>query len=360
MKKVVCVITLVGFLFSACTSLQMVSFDRLQAADVNYPELVRRVGVVNHAPVALSLAENDSLSSLEADGQVVAEALAQGIAASNYFDQVVIGDSALSNSENGRASVLSQEEADELIRSMGVDMLFSIDRINVLLKKEAYMGYSEDLNWVPMTDAVISPVLVAHVYGRPPLFSVSKSDTLCWEVNSALTYERIARESAEYAAGLLADCLLPQWTEQQRFYFDGGNVEMHEVLGDENMFLFGLHADEVQALKREGYVPQRLYTRDETLRRCLDALRTGFRDGVTYEDLYQRLLFGSGGSAADEYLLLADFHTYRQAEERMAKTYADPAAWNRMSLLNIARSGIFAADRAVAEYAENIWHVPHK
>jgi len=141
---------------------------------------------------------------------------------------------------------------------------------------------------------------------------------------------------------------------------DGANVEMHEVLGDENMFLFGLHADEVQALKREGYVPQRLYTRDETLRRCLDALRTGFRDGVTYEDLYQRLLFGSGGSAADEYLLLADFHTYRQAEERMARTYADPAAWNRMSLLNIARSGIFAADRAVAEYAENIWHVPHK
>ena len=229
MKKVVCVITLVGFLFSACTSLQMVSFDRLQAADVNYPELVRRVGVVNHAPVALSLAENDSLSSLEADGQVVAEVLAQGIAASNYFDQVVIGDSALSNSENGRASVLSQEEADELIRSMGVDMLFSIDRINVLLKKEAYMGYSEDLNWVPMTDAVISPVLVAHVYGRPPLFSVSKSDTLCWEVNSALTYERIARESAEYAAGLLADCLLPQWTEQQRFYFDGGNVEMRDA-----------------------------------------------------------------------------------------------------------------------------------
>ncbi len=141
---------------------------------------------------------------------------------------------------------------------------------------------------------------------------------------------------------------------------DGANVEMHEVLGDENMFLFGLRADEVEQLKREGYVPQRLYRRDERLRRCLDALRTGFRNGVSYDDLYQRLLFGAGGSPADEYLLLADFQAYCEAEQRMAHTYHDPIQWNRMSLHNIARSGIFAADRAVAEYADNIWHVPHR
>ena len=141
---------------------------------------------------------------------------------------------------------------------------------------------------------------------------------------------------------------------------DGANVEMNQVLGDENMFLFGLHADEVEQLKREGYVPQRLYTQDETLRRCVDALRTGFRDGVTYEDLYQRLLFGSGGSAADEYLLLADFGSYCQAEKAMAAAYTDRDRWNRMSLHNIARSGIFAADRSVKEYADNIWHVSHR
>ena len=141
---------------------------------------------------------------------------------------------------------------------------------------------------------------------------------------------------------------------------DGANVEMHEVLGDENMFLFGLHADEVEALKREGYVPQRWYNRDEKLRRAMDALRTGFRDGVCYDDLYQRLLLGMGGSPADEYLLLADFASYCEAEKRMVETYADPVKWNRMSLHNIARSGIFAADRAIAQYADNIWHVPHK
>ncbi len=135
---------------------------------------------------------------------------------------------------------------------------------------------------------------------------------------------------------------------------DGANVEMHEVLGDENMFLFGLHADEVARMKAQGYAPQRLCERDGALKRVVDQLRTGFSDGVSYDDLAQRLL------QRDEYMLLQDFASYCAAEQRMAKTYADRAAWDRMSLLNIARSGIFAADRAVAQYADNIWHVPHK
>ena len=86
---------------------------------------------------------------------------------------------------------------------------------------------------------------------------------------------------------------------------DGANVEMHEVLGDENMFLFGLTADEAARL-RQSYDPYLLYTRDPVLRRVLDQLKTGFRDGVSYEDLYQRLLYGAD-CPADQYLLLADF-----------------------------------------------------
>ena len=135
---------------------------------------------------------------------------------------------------------------------------------------------------------------------------------------------------------------------------DGANVEMHDVLGDENMFLFGLHADQAATLKREGYVPQRYISHDPQMERCLNALRKGFRDGVSYEDLYQRLI------SQDEYLLLADYRAYCDAERRMAETYENRETWNCMSLHNIARSGIFAADRAVAEYADNIWDVPHR
>ena len=135
---------------------------------------------------------------------------------------------------------------------------------------------------------------------------------------------------------------------------DGANVEMHELLGDENMFLFGLHADEVSALKAGGYDPRAYEQRDVRIQRVLDQLRTGFSDGVSYNDLRERLL------GNDEYMLLADFADYCEAERRMMQTYADRRTWNAMSLRNIARSGIFAADRSVGEYADNIWHVPHR
>ena len=115
---------------------------------------------------------------------------------------------------------------------------------------------------------------------------------------------------------------------------DGANVEMHEVLGDENMFLFGLHADEVVRLKREGYTPQKLYARDENLRCVIDKLKQGFSDGNTYEDLASRLLLN------DEYMLLQDFASYCAAEQR---------AWRRP--MQGARTGTasrFSTSRAAA------------
>ncbi|MBE6971677.1 MAG: glycogen/starch/alpha-glucan phosphorylase [Ruminococcaceae bacterium] len=139
---------------------------------------------------------------------------------------------------------------------------------------------------------------------------------------------------------------------------DGANVEMHEMLGDENIFLFGLTADEAARLST-NYDPMLFYNRDGMLRRVLDQIKHGFRDGKTYEDLYQRLLYGAN-CPADQYLLLADFGSYCAAEQRMVNTYRNREQWNKMSLRNIARSGIFAADRSIAEYAENIWHVPYK
>ena len=138
---------------------------------------------------------------------------------------------------------------------------------------------------------------------------------------------------------------------------DGANVEMHQVLGDENIFLFGLKAHEVAELKQKGYKSYEYYVHNPDLQAVVDQLNVGFGDGVAYDDIARRLLFGNGG-AADEYLLLADFESYRDAHARAGRAYQDPKAWNKMSLLNIARSGIFAADRSISEYAKNIWNVP--
>ena len=138
---------------------------------------------------------------------------------------------------------------------------------------------------------------------------------------------------------------------------DGANVEMHQVLGDENIFLFGLKAHEVAEVKQKGYKSYEYNTHNPDLRWIMKQINEGFGDGVSYEDISRRLVFGDGGMA-DEYLLLADFESYRDAHVRAGKAYLDKERWNRMSLMNIAKSGIFAADRSIQDYARDIWKVP--
>ena len=141
---------------------------------------------------------------------------------------------------------------------------------------------------------------------------------------------------------------------------DGANVEMHQQVGDENIFLFGLKAQEVSEKKQKGYRAYEYYMRDGVLKAVVDQLTQGYGDGVSYSDLANRLLFGANGGPADEYMLLADFQSYREAHERAGQAYRDPKRWNQMALLNIAKSGVFAADRSIREYAQNIWRVPTK
>ena len=127
---------------------------------------------------------------------------------------------------------------------------------------------------------------------------------------------------------------------------------MYERLGDENMFLFGLRANEVEERKRHGYDPNSVAESDPRLRRVLQRFNSGLADGKSYADLVSSLLYGG-----DPYLLLADFDDYAATHEKLYAAIADPATRARLSLVNIARSGIFAADRAVREYAERIWEV---
>ncbi len=131
---------------------------------------------------------------------------------------------------------------------------------------------------------------------------------------------------------------------------DGANVEIHQQVGDDNMFLFGLKAEEVEALWRAGYTPSAYYQANPQLKASVDALSTGF-GGERFNDLSLSLL------THDTYLLLADFEDYVQAQRRADAAYCDRAGWSRMALRNIAGAGIFAADRACEEYARKIWHL---
>ena len=130
---------------------------------------------------------------------------------------------------------------------------------------------------------------------------------------------------------------------------DGANVEIHEAVGSENILLFGMNASQVEELKRTGYHPYQHYNHDQQLRRALDTLNQGI-GGKNFHDIYNAIL------QQDRYMALADFQSYRAAQDRAVELYHDKARWNKMSLVNIAGAGRFAADRAIRDYAGNIWH----
>ena len=136
---------------------------------------------------------------------------------------------------------------------------------------------------------------------------------------------------------------------------DGANVEIFEHVGKDNIFIFGLSSDQVYSMYQGGYEPTQYYRNNYRIRRVIDMLRNGI-GGVSFKELADLLTIGRGGMA-DPYMVLADFDSYSDAHKRLEKAYNDPMVWNKMSLVNVAQSGFFAADRAVKEYGDRIWHL---
>ena len=135
---------------------------------------------------------------------------------------------------------------------------------------------------------------------------------------------------------------------------DGANVEILEEVGEENIFIFGLKADEVEH-RRRSYNPRDLYNQDEEIRRALQLLQHNFFNLVEpgiFDPLLRSLL-----DYGDHYLLLADLRSYIEAQDKVDAAYKDPAAWTRKAILNVARAGKFSSDRTIQEYASEIWHV---
>ena len=134
---------------------------------------------------------------------------------------------------------------------------------------------------------------------------------------------------------------------------DGANVEICEQVGQENMFLFGMNVDQVNELWSKGYSPQDYLAADPQLQEVIHMLTSGVL-GKRFDDIVASLLTNRFG-VADQYMTLADFNDYARAQRLVGETYMDKEKFMRMSLYNIAKAGIFSADRAVLEYAKDIW-----
>lgn len=133
---------------------------------------------------------------------------------------------------------------------------------------------------------------------------------------------------------------------------DGANVEIREEVGPENFFLFGLNAQEVEEKKAKGYNPREYYESNSNLREVLDSLVSGEfsrGDRSLFEPLVESLL------TRDEYMLLADYQSFIDCQDRASEAYRDHAHWTRMSILNAARMGKFSSDRSIRDYCADIW-----
>jgi starch phosphorylase len=134
---------------------------------------------------------------------------------------------------------------------------------------------------------------------------------------------------------------------------DGANIEIRDAVGDQNFFLFGLAADEVEA-NRADYNPSAVIDHDEDLLRVMSLLEGG------HFNLFEQGIFDSISAAirseTDPWMTAADFRSYIDAQKRVSQTYADKAAWAKMSILNTAASGCFSSDRTIAEYRDDIWY----
>ena len=133
---------------------------------------------------------------------------------------------------------------------------------------------------------------------------------------------------------------------------DGANVEIAEAVGNENIYLFGLESREVDDLWRRGYCSFDYYSSNQKIKRVIDRLRIGFAK-ESFSNIADYLTRSS--KIADPYMCLADFESYSNKKHEMLQDYKDRGLWQKKSLINIANSGIFSADRSIKEYAEKIW-----
>jgi starch phosphorylase len=135
---------------------------------------------------------------------------------------------------------------------------------------------------------------------------------------------------------------------------DGANIEIKGEVGDENIFIFGLTADEISEFRARGYNPWDIYQSDMELKQTLDMIAGGYFS-TEAPDIFRPIF--EALTREDRFLVLADYRAYISCQERVDELYQNPEEWSRRALLNIAGMGKFSSDRTIREYAEKIWNV---
>lgn len=225
-------------LLVSCQSIGELSIDYMQPGDVSFPATLRRVGIVNNAyPIQIDSIFDES-GFFIGDAQITTESLAKAIAAENYFDEVVICDSLLYNSDSIiLQNTLSQQQVKELTQLLETDFIISVDGILLEAKHEiapqpAWQVYQGIL------DVKIHPFISIYLPTRQkPLLTIHDTDSIFWRefgnseeevIHQMPSKESVIAQSSEYASEAIVKKLLPTWKNAQRFYFIGAGAEMRD------------------------------------------------------------------------------------------------------------------------------------
>lgn len=213
---------------SSCSSVEILTLDQLYPAEISFPEQINTVGVVNNIPSRPELKKNILKSGiLDGDGKSATESLASAIADSKYFYQVIICDSALQ--EKSIPEYLSSEEVDYLSSMLGVDVLFSLEKLYVDVQKKDYKVPEWGVS-VPVISAEVSPEVAIYIPGRArPFFTITPKDTLIFDAESRLSEKVLMDEVVHKISSEICKRIVPHWKQVDRIFFAGGGVEMRDA-----------------------------------------------------------------------------------------------------------------------------------
>ena len=244
--------TLSVVIFSSCYSLEHVPVDYMVAADVSFPAQIKRVGIVNNVnseyPDNIIMVADTVIKSpfelarkttyFNGDPVITTEALAQAIAAQNYFDEVIICDSALrAHDIQPRETILSPAEVSNLTRKLDADIIVALE--NIQIKATRIVSVMPGYAYMGTIDAKIVPTVRLYLPNRSgPLLIVQPSDSICWENEhysearlraEMISDEDIIKEASEYAGSIPTKHLIPYWQTVNRFMYAGGSPEMRDA-----------------------------------------------------------------------------------------------------------------------------------
>lgn len=252
-KYYYCLLLIGSLLLGGCQSIEQLSIDYMLPAEISFPAVLKRVAVVNNMPdvpdnkLIVSEEEQkkgeDELARLtnyyNGDAAITTEALAEALANENYFDEVVICDSALRSKDiSPRESTLTQEEVSELAQDLNVDFLIALE--NIQMRSIRKINYLREWSIFHGTvDVKVYPTVRVYLPNRKgPMVTVNSNDSIFWEemgnseayVRSHLISEEdLVKQASEFAGAVPVKHLLPYWKTAERYFFSGGSVEMRDA-----------------------------------------------------------------------------------------------------------------------------------